>query len=153
VAPQSSNASSLVVLCHMFTVKEIVIEFFCVLYMLATTARVLATSKLRQTKNPGPCCRHPGILSRFPLALSQRMRRTRSCTSCEGMHVTSSVNTRQTPRDLTGIRTMKITAWQSDAWSSRDRRGSGRRGLSKCSGCVDIAWTSIRDADSWDEGS
>jgi hypothetical protein len=28
VAPQSSSASSLVVLCHMLTVMEIVIEFF-----------------------------------------------------------------------------------------------------------------------------
>jgi hypothetical protein len=62
-------------------------------------------------------------VSRFPLALSQRMRRTRSCTSCEGMHVTSGVNTRQTPSGLTGIQTMKTTAWQLDAWSSPDRRG------------------------------
>jgi hypothetical protein len=61
VAPQSSNASTLVVLCHMLTVKEIVIEFFWVLYMLATTAGVLATSKLWQTKNPGPCHGRPGI--------------------------------------------------------------------------------------------
>jgi hypothetical protein len=28
VAPQSSKASNLVILCHMFIVKEIVIEFF-----------------------------------------------------------------------------------------------------------------------------
>jgi hypothetical protein len=61
MAPQSSSALSLVVLCHMLTVKEIVIEFFWVLYMLATTARVLVTSKLWQTKNPGPCHRRPGI--------------------------------------------------------------------------------------------
>ena len=33
VAPQSSSASVWVILCHMFTVKEIVMEFFCVLYM------------------------------------------------------------------------------------------------------------------------
>ena len=51
VAPQSSSALVWVVLCHMFTVKGIV---FCVLYMWATDARVLATIKLRQTKNPGP---------------------------------------------------------------------------------------------------
>ena len=55
VAPQSRRASNWVVLCHMLTVKEIVIEFFWVLYMLATVARVLATIKLCQTKNPGPC--------------------------------------------------------------------------------------------------
>jgi hypothetical protein len=61
VAPQSSSASSLVILCHMLTVKEIVIEFFWVPYMLATTAGVLATSKLWQTKNPGPCHRRPSI--------------------------------------------------------------------------------------------
>jgi hypothetical protein len=60
VAPQSSSASSLVVLCHMLIVKEIVIEFFWVLYMLATTAGVLVTSKLWQTKNPGPCHVRPG---------------------------------------------------------------------------------------------
>jgi hypothetical protein len=52
--------------------------------------------------------------------------------------VTSGVNTRQTPSDLTGIQTMETTAWQLDAWSSRDRRGSGRRGLSRRSGRVDI---------------
>jgi hypothetical protein len=63
------------------------------------------------------------LMSRFPLALSQKKTRTTSCTSCEGTHVTSSVNTRQTPSGLTGIRTMKITAWQLDAWSSRDQRG------------------------------
>jgi hypothetical protein len=62
-------------------------------------------------------------LSRFPLALSRKMKKTRSCTSCEGMHVTSGVNTRQTPSGLTGIRTMKTTAWRLDAWSSRDQRG------------------------------
>ena len=39
----------------MFTVKEMVIEFFWVLYMLATVAGVLSTFKLRQTKNPIPC--------------------------------------------------------------------------------------------------
>jgi hypothetical protein len=92
-------------------------------------------------------------LSRFPLALSSKKTRTTSCTSCGGTHVTSGVTTRQTPSGLTGIRTMKTTAWQLDASSSRNRRGSGRRGLSRRSGRVDIAWTSIRDADSWDEGS
>jgi hypothetical protein len=54
-------------------------------------------------------------LSRFPLALSPKMKRTRSCTSCEGTHVTSGINTRQTPSNLTGIRTMETTAWQLDA--------------------------------------
>ena len=54
VALQSSSASIWVVLCHMLTVNEIVIEFFCVLYMWATDAGVLATVKLRQTKNPDP---------------------------------------------------------------------------------------------------
>ena len=58
VAPQSSNTSIWVVLCHMLTVKGIVIEFFCVLYMWATDAGVLATVKLRQTKNPGPYLGH-----------------------------------------------------------------------------------------------
>jgi hypothetical protein len=86
-------------------------------------------------------------MSRFPLALSPKTKRTRSYTSCESTHVTSGVNTRQTPSNLTGIRTMEITAWQSDALSSRDRRGSGRRGLSRRSGRVDIG-TYIRDADS-----
>jgi hypothetical protein len=62
-------------------------------------------------------------MSQFPLALSQRMRRTRSCTSCKGMHVTLGINTRQTPSGSTGIRMMKTTAWQLDAWSSPDRRG------------------------------
>jgi hypothetical protein len=77
-------------------------------------------------------------LSRFPLALSPKTKRTRSYTSCESTHVTSGVNTRQTPSNLTGIRTTEITAWQLDALSSRDRRGSGRRGLSRRSGRVDI---------------
>jgi hypothetical protein len=54
-------------------------------------------------------------VSRFPLALSPKTKRTRSCTSCEGTHVTSGVNTRQTPSDLTGIRTTETTAWQLDA--------------------------------------
>jgi hypothetical protein len=54
-------------------------------------------------------------LSQFPLALSPKMKKTRSCTSCEGTHVTSGVNTRQTPSNLTGIRTMETTAWQLDA--------------------------------------
>ena len=58
VAPQSKSASILVVLCHMFTVKGMVIEFFWVLYMLATVAGVLSTFKLRQTKNPIPCLWH-----------------------------------------------------------------------------------------------
>jgi hypothetical protein len=81
--------------------------------------------------------RSPSV-SRFPLALSPKTKRTRSYTSCGGTHVTSGVNTRQTPSDLTGIRTTEITAWQLDALSSRDRRGSGRRGLSRRSGRVDI---------------
>jgi hypothetical protein len=80
----------------------------------------------------------PLPVSRFPLALSPKTKRTRSYTSCESTHVTSGVNTRQTPSNLTGIRTMEITAWQSDALSSRDRRGSGRRGLSRRSGRMDI---------------
>ena len=50
----------------MLTVKEIVIEFFCVLYMWATVARVLVTVKLRQTKNPTPYHRHPNILPSLP---------------------------------------------------------------------------------------
>jgi hypothetical protein len=54
-------------------------------------------------------------VSRFPLALSPKTKRTRSCTSCEGTHVTSGVNTRQTPSGSTGIRTMETTAWQLDA--------------------------------------
>jgi hypothetical protein len=77
-------------------------------------------------------------VSQFPLALSPKTKRTRSYTSYESTHVTSGVNTRQTPSDLTGIRTTEITAWQLDALSSRDRRGSGRRGLSRRSGRVDI---------------
>jgi hypothetical protein len=77
-------------------------------------------------------------VSRFPLALSPKTKRTRSYTSCESTHVTSGVNTRQTPSNLTGIRTTEITAWRLDALSSRDRRGSGRRGLSRRSGRVDI---------------
>jgi hypothetical protein len=55
------------------------------------------------------------ILSRFPLALSPKMKKTRSCTSCEGTHVTSGVNTRQTTSGSTGNRTMETTAWQLDA--------------------------------------
>jgi hypothetical protein len=78
------------------------------------------------------------VMSRFPLALSPKTKKTRSYTSCESTHVTSGVNTRQTPSNLTGIRTMETTAWQLDALSSRDRRGSGRRGLSRRSGRVDI---------------
>ena len=58
VAPQSSSASIWVVLCHMLTVKGIVIEFFCVLYMLATDAGVLVTIKLQQTKDPDPYLGH-----------------------------------------------------------------------------------------------
>ena len=58
VAPQSSSALVWVILCHMLTVKGIVIEFFCVLYMWATDAGVLVTVKLWQTKNPGPCLGH-----------------------------------------------------------------------------------------------
>jgi hypothetical protein len=54
-------------------------------------------------------------VSRFPLALSPKMKKTRSCTSCEGTHVTSGVDTRQTPSNLTGIRTMETMAWQLDA--------------------------------------
>jgi hypothetical protein len=77
-------------------------------------------------------------VSQFPLALSPKTKRTRSYTSCESTHVTSGVNTRQTPSNLTGIRTTETTAWQLDALSSRDRRGSGRRGLSRRSGRVDI---------------
>ena len=42
----------------MLTVDRIVIEFFCVLYMWATDARVLVTIKLQQTKNPDPCLGH-----------------------------------------------------------------------------------------------
>jgi hypothetical protein len=79
-----------------------------------------------------------GPLSRFPLALSPKTKRTRSYTSYASTHVTSGVNTRQTPSNLTGIRTMETTAWRLDALSSRDRRGSGRRGLSRRSGRVDI---------------
>jgi hypothetical protein len=78
------------------------------------------------------------FVSRFPLALSPKTKRTRSYTSCESTHVTSGVNTRQTPSNLTGIRTTEIMAWQLDALSSRDRRGSGCRGLSRRSGRVDI---------------
>ena len=55
VAPQSRSASILVVLCHMFTVTEIVIESFWVLYIVATDAGVFVTTKLQQTKNPFPC--------------------------------------------------------------------------------------------------
>jgi hypothetical protein len=54
-------------------------------------------------------------LSRFPLALSPKTKRTRSYTSCESTHVTSGVNTRQMRSNLTGIRTMETTAWQLDA--------------------------------------
>jgi tetrahydromethanopterin S-methyltransferase subunit B len=77
-------------------------------------------------------------VSQFPLALSPKTKRTRSYTSRESTHVTSGVNTRQTPSNLTGIRTMEITAWLLDALSSRDRRSSGRGGLSRRSGRVDI---------------
>ena len=61
VAPQSRSASVWVILCHMLTVKGILMEFFCVLYMWATDAGVLATIKLWQTKNPGPYLRHLNI--------------------------------------------------------------------------------------------
>ena len=54
IALQSSRVLVRVILCSIFTVKEIVIEFFWLLYMLATDARKLATFKLRQTKNPCP---------------------------------------------------------------------------------------------------
>jgi hypothetical protein len=93
------------------------------------------------TRRPAfPICAQSwgGVMSQFPLALSPKTKRTRSYTSCESTHVTSGVNTRQTPSNLTGIRTMETTAWQLDALSSRDRRGSGRRGLSRRSGRVDI---------------
>ena len=71
VAPQSRSASILVVLCHMFTVKGMVIEFFWVLYMLATAAGVLSTFKLRQTKNLLPYLWHLSMLHvpRLPLLL------------------------------------------------------------------------------------
>jgi hypothetical protein len=65
----------------------------------------------------------PGKMSQFPLALSQKKRQRRSCTRCESMHMTLGINTRQTRRTLTGIRTMKITAWQLDTLLSPDRRG------------------------------
>jgi hypothetical protein len=52
----------------------------------------------------------PGV-SRFPLALSHKTRWTGSCMHCGSTHVTLGVNTRQTHRTLTGIWTMKITAW------------------------------------------
>jgi hypothetical protein len=65
---------------------------------------------------------HP-LLSQFPLALSHKTRQTRSCMHCRSTHVTLGVNTRQTHRTLTGIWTMKITAWRLDAWSSPDQRG------------------------------
>ena len=61
VAPQLSSASILVVLCHMFTVKGIVIEFLSLLYMWATIAGGLTTFKLWQTKNPLPYHGHQGI--------------------------------------------------------------------------------------------
>jgi hypothetical protein len=64
-----------------------------------------------------------GVMSRFPLALSLEMKQTRSCTCCGSTHVTLGVNTRKTHRTLTGIRTMKITAWPLDTLSSPDRRG------------------------------
>jgi hypothetical protein len=60
-------------------------------------------------------CLSSDRLSRFPLALSPKTKRTRSYTSCESTHVTSGVNTRQTPSNLTGIRTTETTAWQLDA--------------------------------------
>jgi hypothetical protein len=62
-------------------------------------------------------------VSRFPLALSWISRRTRSCTRCGSTHVTLGVNTRQTHVTFIGIRKMKTTAWQLDAWSSPDQRG------------------------------
>ena len=55
------RASRLVVLCHMLTVRETVIEIFWVLYMLATVARALLTFKLWQTKNPFPCPWSPNM--------------------------------------------------------------------------------------------
>ena len=60
VALQSSSALVWVVLCSIFTVKEIVIEFFWLLYMLATDTRKLVTFKLRQPKNPHPYRRSSG---------------------------------------------------------------------------------------------
>ena len=66
MAPQSSSALIWVILCHMLTVNEIVIEFFCVLYMWATDAGVLATVKLQQTKNPVPCPGHPSTQPVLP---------------------------------------------------------------------------------------
>ena len=66
MAPQSSSASIWVILCHMLTVKGIVIEFFCILYMWATDARVLVTIKLWQTKNPGPYLGHPNTQLSLP---------------------------------------------------------------------------------------
>jgi hypothetical protein len=107
--------------------------------LLSSTTRILLSScRICRVRVGAWVLRGGPLVSQFPLALSPKTKRTRSYTSCRGTHVTSGVNTRQTPSDLTGIRTMEITAWQSDALSSRDRRGSGRRGLSRRSGRVDI---------------
>jgi hypothetical protein len=65
---------------------------------------------------------HAPRMSRFPLALSLKTTQMRSCTRCGSTHVTLGVDTRKTRRTLTGIRTMKITAWRLDALSSPDRR-------------------------------
>jgi alkylhydroperoxidase family enzyme len=86
------------------------------------------------------------MLSRFPLALSHKTRQTRSCTRCESTHMTLGIDTRQTHRTLTGIRTMKTTAHLT-----RGARAVGA--LADAQDGLDIAWTSIRDTDSWDEGS
>jgi hypothetical protein len=103
-----------------------------------STSSTRSNSPTSLATNPEVITVRESPLSRFPLALSPKTKRTRSYTSCGGTHVTSGVNTRQTPSNLTGIRTTEITAWQLDALSSRDRRGSGRRGLSRRSGRVDI---------------
>ena len=58
--PQSSKAVVLVILCNIWTVKVIVMELLWLLYMLATTAGGLATSKFWQTKNPHPYCGNQG---------------------------------------------------------------------------------------------
>jgi hypothetical protein len=62
------------------------------------------------------------LLSRFPLALSHKMRPTRSCTRCGSMHVTLGINTQQTLSMYGMIRTMKTTAWRLGALSSPDWR-------------------------------
>jgi hypothetical protein len=62
-------------------------------------------------------------MSRFPLALSRKSRKKRSCTHCESMHMTLGINTRQTLKSFIGVQKMKTTAWLLDAWSSPDRRG------------------------------